>query len=238
VALLNPKVDSKVGICIFPAAPPPVPPVVSDVNPPSGTTAGDTRVTITGSNFKGGVSVTVGGAAATSVVWVNSSTIVARTPAHATGKVAVTVTNPDGLSGTLNDAYFYAPPPSATDFYTLAPCRLIDTRNPNGPLGGPALSASQVRTFTVVGGSCGVPSGAKAIAVNVTVVTPAAAGNLQIFPGNAFPLGTSSINFKAGEHRANNGTLTLATNGTGTIGVQNASAGSTHFLLDVFGYFQ
>ena len=34
------------------------------------------------------------------------------------------------------------PARSATDFYTVAPCRILDTVNNPGPLGGPALPAN------------------------------------------------------------------------------------------------
>jgi hypothetical protein len=48
----------------------------------------------------------------------------------------------------------------------------------------------------------------------------------------------SSINFSAGVTRANNAIVPLATDGAGTIGVKNGSAGMVHFVLDVNGYFQ
>src|SRR5205085_3895571 len=76
-------------------------PSVSSIAPSSGPTAGGTSVTITGANFVSGATVQIGGAAATSVVFSNSTTITATTPAHAAGAVDVAVTNPDGQSGTL-----------------------------------------------------------------------------------------------------------------------------------------
>jgi hypothetical protein len=145
--------------------------------------------------------------------------------------VSVVVTNPTAQSGTLNPGFFYAAAPAATDYYTATPCRIIDTRTAN------ALSANQTQTFTLTAGSCGIPVGAKSVAVNATVIDPPAAGYFEIFPGNAFPLGTSTLNFTAGITRANNATLTLATDGTGTIGVLNASAGAVDFVLDVVGYY-
>lgn len=239
VGLLNPKVESRVNTCIFPASSPPPPPAptVAAVSPVSGSTAGGTPVTISGTNFAAGASVTFGGAAATSVTVVNATTITAVTPARATGAVAVAVTHPGGQSGSKSNAYFYAPPPAVSDFYTLTPCRVLDTRNPNGALGGPALPASGQRTFDVTG-TCGIPNAAKAISVNVTVVGPAATGNISVFPGNAFPMGTSTVSFRAGLTRANSAVLTLATDGSGRIGVLNASVGSAHVILDVNGYFQ
>src|SRR5205085_11196199 len=84
--------------------PPPGPaPTVSNINPNSGTTAGGTSVTITGTNFVSGATVKLGGTAATGIVVSNSTTITATTPAHAAGTADVVVTNPDNQSGTLTD---------------------------------------------------------------------------------------------------------------------------------------
>jgi uncharacterized repeat protein (TIGR01451 family) len=67
-------------------------------------------------------------------------------------------------------------------FHTLAPCRLVDTRGAVGPFGGPALAANASRTFTVVG-RCGLPATAWAVALNVAVTAPTAAGHLRVYPG-------------------------------------------------------
>jgi hypothetical protein len=231
VTLVQPKIQSAVGTCIFPAF------TVTGINPVSGPTSGGTPVTITGNAFVAGATVTFGGSAATSVNVVNGTTITAVTPAHATGAVNVVVTNPGGSTATLSTAYFYAPAAAASNFFTLTPCRILDTRNATGPLGGPALGASAQRTFTVTG-TCGIPANAIAIVTNVTSVNPAATGYLSIYPGNAFPLGTSVMSLAAGKTRANNAVLELSTNGTGTIGIQNASSGSVNIIVDVVGYFQ
>jgi hypothetical protein len=123
------------------------------------------------------------------------------------------------------------------EFFTLAPCRLIDTRNPAGPLGGPALSPGAARLF-VVTGACGVPSSAKALSVNVTVTQPTAAGYLQLLPGNqSFVPAVSTLNVSGGQTRANNAVLPLATDGSGSLQILNGSPGSFHVLLDVNGYF-
>lgn len=237
VDLLDDKILSRTmggNACIFPNAPPV--PTVSAVNPNNGTTAGGVAVTINGSNFESGATVSLGGGAATSVVVVNASTITAVTPAHATGAVTVTVTNPSTLAGSLASAFFYAPPAATTSFFTLTPCRILDTRNPNGQFGGPALLAQAVRTFTIAG-TCGIPANAVAISANVTVVAGSGAGSFSLFPGNAFPLGTTTLYFTAGRVRASNSILELATDGAGTIGILNASTVANHLILDVNGYF-
>ena len=79
-------------------------------------------------------------------------------------------------------------------------CRLVDTRNATGELGGPSLAGQGDRTFTL-SGACAIPATAKALAVNVTVTGATAAGNLRIHPpGLIGP--TSTINYVAGQTRA------------------------------------
>ncbi|HEY0782126.1 MAG TPA: S8 family serine peptidase, partial [Thermoanaerobaculia bacterium] len=127
--------------------------------------------------------------------------------------------------------------PPAASFYTVTPCRLIDTRRAVGPTGGPNLAPTSTRTFVLTGG-CGIPSTARSVAVNLTVVTPTAAGGLTLFPGDE-PLGeTVSLPFRTGQQRATNAVLKLATDGSGTVTVQSSAAGTVPFLVDVTGYFQ
>jgi len=121
-------------------------------------------------------------------------------------------------------------------FYSVTPCRIADTRNPNGPLGGPALAAGTVREFPVAG-VCGVPSTAKVIAANLTIVNPTGEGFLTAFPaGTALPP-ASTINFRTGIVRANNAILALGTSGRVWV-FCGMPSGSTDFVLDVSGYFE
>jgi hypothetical protein len=122
-------------------------------------------------------------------------------------------------------------------FHTVAPCRAIDTRNPAGPLGGPALGASAKRTFSVAG-VCGIPADAKAVSGNLTVATSEADGFVNAYPGGTSPTATSVIHFRAGQIKANNVRLTLPSDGTGILVFDNGAGGKTHFLLDVSGYFK
>ena len=89
-------------------------PTVTNVNPASGPVAGGTAVTITGTNFANGATVTFGGIAATGVTVQSSTTIAATTPAHAAGQVDITVTNPDSQSGTLASGFRYGEAPIPT----------------------------------------------------------------------------------------------------------------------------
>jgi aldose sugar dehydrogenase len=117
------------------------------------------------------------------------------------------------------------------DFHTLTPCRVVDTRS------GAALQNGVERVFTV-GGTCGVPTPARAVSVNVTVVGPTGAGHVTVFPGNLTVPSTSTINFSAGQTRANNLMAPLATDGAGTLRALAvvAGGGTVHLILDVNGW--
>src|SRR6202008_444350 len=83
-----------------------VPPTVSSVSPNSGTTAGGTAVTITGTNFAAGATVTFGSNSATNVAVLSGTQITATTPAGSVGAVTVTVTV-NGQAGSLASGVTY-----------------------------------------------------------------------------------------------------------------------------------
>jgi hypothetical protein len=81
-----------------------------------------------------------------------------------------------------------------------------------------------------------VPPTALALSINVTVVQPAAAGDLRFFPADLpVPL-TSVVNFRGGQTRTNNAIIGLS--GAGALTVQNDATGTVHLVIDVNGYFQ
>src|SRR4051794_8096492 len=91
----------------------------------------------------------------------------------------------------------------ALRFIPVAPCRLVDTRNPTGPLGGPVMSGGSTRDFPLLIGSCSVPQNAQAYSVNVTVVPHESLNYLSIWPtGQAQPL-VSTLNSLDGRIKAN-----------------------------------
>ncbi len=87
------------------------------LTPDSGSTAGGTSVTITGTDFLPGATVTFGGDAAVVGV-ITSTTISVTTPAHDEGTVDVVVTNPGTAAATLPDAFSYESAP-AVDWKAL-----------------------------------------------------------------------------------------------------------------------
>ncbi len=127
--------------------------------------------------------------------------------------------------------------PAVSHFYSLAaPCRAYDSRTPpNRPLA--FNTAAQVQ----VGGTCGIPGGARAVALNLTAIAPTSDVSIQAYPGNQPPPpGTNVLSAAAGTDHAAFAVLPLATNGTGTVFLLATAtgSGSTDFALDVSGYFQ
>lgn len=82
-------------------------PTITGISPSNGPQAGNTLVTITGTGFISGATVTIGGNACTSLTVVSPTVITCRTAVHAPGVVNVVVTNPNTPSVTLPNGYTY-----------------------------------------------------------------------------------------------------------------------------------
>ena len=101
------------------------PPSVAGIDPDSGPESVPTAVTITGDGFQSGLSVNLGGSNCQNIVVVDSGTIDCDVPPGTAGTVDITVTNPDGQSDTLPDAFTWIAAP------------VIDAVNPDsGPVSG------------------------------------------------------------------------------------------------------
>jgi hypothetical protein len=122
--------------------------------------------------------------------------------------------------------------PRAASFYTLVPCRAVDTRE------GEPLAPGADRTF-VLAGHCGIPASARAVSLNVTVTGSIAAGSVSLFPGGTRASGVSVVDYGAGQTRANNAVLGLA---GGAIGAHcdqcDQELGTVQLVIDVNGYFE
>lgn len=125
--------------------------------------------------------------------------------------------------------------PATSKLYTVAPCRIVDTRNAPGAFGGPPIPGGGTRSFALAG-ECGVPASAKSVAVNVTVVQPVSDGFFTVYPAGGTAPATSTLNFSAGQIRANNAVLSLGPGGA--IDVFNGGVGAAHLLIDVTGWFE
>jgi hypothetical protein len=134
------------------------------------------------------------------------------------------------------DGYFVPTGSGSTlAFYALTPCRVLDTRNLNGNLGGPYLQSGQDRAFPVLSSDCQIPSSAQAYSMNFTVV-----------PYNGEPLGYLTVwaqgSPKPAVSTLNNLTATIVANAAivpaGTGGeIAVYPSGNTQLVADIDGYF-
>src|SRR5262249_30730834 len=160
-------------------APPPAPPTVVSVNPTSGSTAGGTTITISGAGFTSASTVKVGGNNATGVSFVDSSTLMANTPAGAQGAADVTVSTVNG-TGTLKLGFNYVGPPVMSRISpTSGPSTAGNTINIHGSsftpgsqvtIGG--IAASNVTFIDTTRISAIIPAGTAGTSATVAVTTP------------------------------------------------------------------
>ncbi|HET9225480.1 MAG TPA: PKD domain-containing protein, partial [Thermoanaerobaculia bacterium] len=119
------------------------------------------------------------------------------------------------------------------DYYTVLPCRLLDTRS------GPPVSSNTDRVLDVDSVTpCGVSPLATAVAINVTVIQPTAMGHLTAYPGDlAQPSATSTLNFNSGIIRGNNALVRVSGDGVLKLRPVMSGGGSAHVVVDVVGFF-
>ncbi len=155
-------------------------PVVTSLNPATGSALGATAVVITGTDLDGATAVTVGGAAATGLHVVNDTTLDATTPAGTAGPADVVVTTPYGTSGVSGAGAFtyVGPDPEVTSVApntgptvggTLVTITGSDLTGATAvTVGGTAVSSYTVHSNTSV--TATTPAG-DAGAANVVVTT-------------------------------------------------------------------
>jgi hypothetical protein len=162
--------------------------------------------------------------------------------AAATGTLSntATVTAPGGVTdptpgnNSATDTDTLVP---GLDYFTVAPCRVVDTRGPVAPNGGPVMQGQQTRTFVMIG-TCGIPSSAKALALNLTVTQSSTAGYVTLFPAGQPLPPTSSINYPVGRTQANNAIILLDDTGKMSAFAGQPAGSTVHVIVDVVGYFQ
>ena len=156
-----------------------------------------------------------------------------------TGLSAALILTSAGIGGALTAtaAPSLSASPAATtgvadgQFVSLKPSRLLDTRG--GSLARP-LNAGEVFNLKV-NGRGGLPSsGVMAVVLNLTVTGPTRAGNIVAYPKGAAVPNASSLNFVAGDTRAN--LVTVPVSSDGWVSIRNA-VGQTHVIADVQGYY-
>ncbi len=157
-------------------------------------------------------------------------------PAGAGGAVNVFVTDPTDVILDINGYFDSAAGANAYSFYPATPCRVADTRNPDGPFGGPSMQSSEARDFTIPSSPCGLPASAKAYSLNVTVVPDPIVHYLGFLTtwaaGQAKP-GVSTLNSWNGKVVANAAIVPAGANGAVSVFVTDP----TDVILDTNGYF-
>ncbi len=138
-------------------------------------------------------------------------------------------------------------------FVPVQPCRLVDTRWPNGTFGGPFLAANQTRSFAVrfstnsntgtFPGACPsapVPSNAdvQAYSLNVTVVPKRTLSWLTVAPSNSTidPRGVSTLNSYDGRTKAN-AVIVPADTSDNNRAISVFGTDDTDVIIDINGYY-
>jgi hypothetical protein len=202
--------------------PPAGTPTVTAVAPAEGPAAGGTAVTITGTGFTGAscpTAVQFGGTAATSCNVVDATHITATSPAHAAGKVHVTVTN-GGLTsvGTAADEFEFKAGASAPTVTLIAPAEGPAAGGTAVTIIGTGFTGASCPTAVQFGGtnatSCTVVD-----ATHITANSPAhAAGRVHITVtnGGLTSASTAADEFEYKPPTVVNRTLTIKSAGTGS----------------------
>ncbi|HEY1205667.1 MAG: hypothetical protein ABSH46_08095 [Bryobacteraceae bacterium] len=154
-------------------------------------------------------------------------------PAGSNESISVYVTNATDVVLDM-DGYFAAPGSSgALTFYPVTPCRVADTRNADGPFGGPEMEAQSTRSFAIPASACNIPNTAAAYSLNVTVVPDGSLSYLTAWPAGSPQPFVSTLNSPDGSVVANAAIVPAGTSGAISIYVTNP----TQVILDINGYF-
>ncbi|MGZ6314150.1 MAG: beta strand repeat-containing protein [Candidatus Limnocylindrales bacterium] len=130
---------------------------------------------------------------------------------------------------------YFTPDTTGATYHSLAPARILDTRNGTGGL---SVFSNHVHQTLTVRGAGGVPSSAVAITGNLTVTGQTRGGFLFAGPAAVDNPTSSTLNFPIGDDRANAVTVALSNTGTLSITYVGSSAGSSaQVIFDVTGYF-
>ena len=152
-------------------------------------------------------------------------------PAGASGDISLYASDTTNVILDIN-GYFIPAATGTLAFYPLQPCRVVDTRNPNGPLGGPYINGNTSREFPVRG-NCKLPQNAQAYSMNFTAVPHGPLGYLTVWPSDQQQPYVSTLNAYSGAATANAAVVPSANNGDISVFVSNDS----DVVIDVNGYF-
>jgi murein DD-endopeptidase MepM/ murein hydrolase activator NlpD len=153
------------------------------------------------------------------------------------GKLSITFAAPT-LGPTAHAIFdvtgYFAPDTGGATYHALAPTRLLDSRDGTG--GTTIFSSHVAQHFQITGGV--VPAGATAVTGNLTVTGQTRNGFLYVGPSQANNPTSSTLNFPAGDDRANSVTVALGSGGVLWVTYAAPVLGPTaQVIFDVTGYF-
>jgi hypothetical protein len=154
-------------------------------------------------------------------------------PSGTNGGVSVYVTDTSDVVIDVNGYFAPAGAPGALSFYTITPCRLLDTRSAPATLGGPRMSAGQTRTLPLLSSSCNVSGSAQAYSINATVVPLVDLSFLTLWPSGQFQPFVSTLNALDGEITSNAAIVPAGSGGS----IYAYATDATDLILDISGYF-
>jgi uncharacterized repeat protein (TIGR01451 family) len=127
--------------------------------------------------------------------------------------------------------------PTALAFYPVTPCRVADTRNDPGPLGGPYMAGGSTRTFSILAASgCNIPSSAQAFSLNLAVVPlTGKLGYLTAWPAGQPQPFVASLNDPPGVVLSNGTIVPAPGDNSGQVNIFVTH--DTHVVIDINGYF-
>jgi len=155
------------------------------------------------------------------------------TPAGTNGGVSVFVSDATHVILDIDGYFVPQGTASSLDFYPLTPCRVADTRQAAGALGGPSLAAGASRAFPIQSSACGIPSTALAYSLNVTAIPHSALSYLTAWDTGGPQPNVSTLNAPTGAVTANAAITPAGSGGDVSIFVSDA----TDVILDINGYF-
>ena len=231
----NVQVTTAGGIATSPLAFTYTAPTITSLSPTSGPTAGDTVITISGSNLLGTTAVTFGGTNAKSFTVISSTTISAIAPAKAAGAITVNVVTP---GATLSSTYTYLATPSIS---SLSPASGTTAGGTTVTISGSNLTGvTSVRfgnlaaaSFTVVSASqiVAITPASPAAAVNVTVLSPGGSAT-RAFTFTASAPSITSVTPSSGSTSGGTTVVIAGTNFTGTTAVTFGGTNATSFTVN------
>ena len=123
---------------------------------------------------------------------------------------------------------------SPSTFIPVTPCRVLDTRNPTGPLGGPAFGSASSRSFPIPSSSCGIPLNASAYSINIGVLPLTSSfAYLSIWPTGQSQPTTATMSSPSGQIVGNAAIVPAGTGGAVSVYVTDPA----NVIIDINGYF-